>query len=265
MRTFGYGVKRLGITLAAAFLASPAFAGTTAYDIRVFLAQEHPFTATPPATIAPPVSAMQLRQPARMPPATIAPSPGRPAVSPTVAERMPVTMPQPSGKALALHEPAQTGLRKVVSEIRVGALLHDHGPFSSVKEGGYNVNLEVLFVSPEFLSVIWSPRPHLGGSVNLEGNTSQAYFGLSWEWSFWDGFFAGFSFGGSYHNGKLRGDRVDRKALGCRLLFRESIEIGYRFGGRHSISLMLDHISNGRLCSKNDGHENFGIRYGYRF
>jgi lipid A 3-O-deacylase len=152
-----------------------------------------------------------------------------------------------------------------ISEVRIGALVHDIGPFSSNEEGGMDGNFEVLFQSPGLLDIIWAPRPHIGLSVNSEGDTSQVYAGLSWEWSFWGHWFAGFSLGGSVHDGKLTTNRIDRKELGCRLLFRESIEIGYRFGGKHSISGFLDHISNARICEKNEGLETTGIRYGYKF
>ncbi len=153
----------------------------------------------------------------------------------------------------------------VISEIRGGVLMHDEGPFSHRKEEGYDVNLEFLFVSPKFLEIIWSPRPHIGFDANTSSDTSQVYAGLSYEWEFWGGVFAGFSLGGAVHNGKTSGSHTDRKDLGCPVLFRESIEIGYRFAGTHSVSLMLDHISNAKLCDSNEGLENFGVRYGYRF
>ena len=58
---------------------------------------------------------------------------------------------------------------------------------------------------------------------------------------------------------------VEDNEFGCRLLFRESLELGWRFNQRHSISAMIDHISNGGLCDANDGMDNAGIRYGYKF
>jgi lipid A 3-O-deacylase len=130
---------------------------------------------------------------------------------------------------------------------------------------GVDVNFEVLFVAPEILELIWSPRPHFGATINTDGDTSQVYFGLSWEFDVWRDLFVGFSFGGSVHDGETETDRIDKKELGCRLLFRESVEAGYRFGGRHAITMFLDHVSNAKICFKNEGLENFGARYGYRF
>lgn len=153
-----------------------------------------------------------------------------------------------------------------VSEIRIGALLHDRGPTTRRIEGGVNGNFEVLFSKLDFLDFVWSPRPLVGVSINSRGDISQAYIGLGWQWDLdWRGTFVGFSLGGSIHNGDINTDRNDKKDLGCRALFRESAEVGIHFDARHSLSLMFDHISNAYICSQNEGLDTFGVRYGYRF
>ncbi|MDA1022865.1 MAG: acyloxyacyl hydrolase [Proteobacteria bacterium] len=154
-----------------------------------------------------------------------------------------------------------------VSEIKLGVLAHDQGPFSSNKEEGVDTNVEVRFVSPDILKAIWSPRPHIGFNANSSGSTSSVFIGLTYEWDFWKNMFAGFSLGGAVHNGETdQGTaELDEKELGCRVLFRESIEVGYRINKHHSLSGFLDHISNAKLCDTNEGVENAGIRYGYRF
>src|SRR3546814_14134530 len=84
-----------------------------------------------------------------------------------------------------------------------------------------DVNAEILFASPEFLSAIWSPRPHLGVDINTAGDTSQLYLGLTWRWQpFEFPLWGAFSTGGSVHTGetgkstsdKELGSRVDRKS-----------------------------------------------------
>jgi len=190
--------------------------------------------------------------------APAAPPPARTAQRPPAADRStarvgaPPARPGPGGKGW-------------LSEVRVGALAHDEGPFSHKKESGIDANVELLFNSPDFLKIIWSPRPHIGGNVNSSGDTSQGYVGLSWEWEFWRFMFGGFSLGGAVHTGETTNAPLDRKELGCRVLFRESVELGVRFAERHSVSAFLDHISNAKLCSTNEGLENLGVRYGYKF
>lgn len=152
-----------------------------------------------------------------------------------------------------------------ISEIRLGAQYHDAAVFNTRRERGWDVSGEFLFVSPRFLEFAFAPRPHLGFHANTAGDTSQVYFGLSWEATVWQGLFVGFSLGGSVHDGVLRKGRIDRQALGTRVLFRESVEIGYRFAGGYSISVMFDHVSNARLASSNQGLDTLGARLGYSF
>ena len=255
-------------TIAGIFLVSgETRSGTTTYDMSSLLFQQHPFSTAGllKPVVATPVAPSQIRAPARIPqPATPSRAAFREAAQQNASERRPAVLPQLSA-AKSQYDSNGEGLGGIISEIRLGALVHDEGPFSRNEENGFDGNIEVLFVSPDFLEIVWGPRPHLGATINSTGDTSQAYLGLSWEWSFWDDWFAGFSFGGSVHDGKLKTFRIDRKELGCRLLFRESIDVGYKIDSNHGISLFLDHISNANICDRNEGLENYGIRYGYRF
>ena len=182
-----------------------------------------------------------------------------------VVEQSSKSIKSPKYQIAKISDDLSESMANNVSEIRLGILMHDVGPFSSSEESGTDANFEVLFNSPEFLEKIRAPRPHLGLALNSDGDTNQAYFGLTWEFDLWPKLFLGMSLGGSFHDGQTKTDRIDKKELGCKLLFRESLEFGYRFGGRHAITAYLDHLSNANLCDKNEGLENVGLRYGYRF
>lgn len=237
-------------TAASLAMAGGAAAGTSGavYDMSFFLAQPHPFAArsTSPRPMA--------RRPA---PTAVQAQPRRVAVPTPPTATLPSSAIADSG--------AGGGLSGIFSEIRGGFLVHDEGMFSHNKESGFDGNLELLFTSPELLKVIWEPRPHMGFTVNSAGNTSQAYLGLTWEWEFLGDAFFDFSLGGAYHNGETTTTALDKKELGCSVLFRESLDLGYRFFGAHSLMFHLAHISNAKLCSTNEGLETFGVRYGYRF
>ena len=160
----------------------------------------------------------------------------------------------------------------IVDEVKVGVLDHDIGIGGHHKEPGADINGEVLFTSPSFLNFIWSPRPHLGTDINTDGKTSQFYFGLTWRLLNFEQVFTGSdaifllgSLGGAVHDGHLHGGGSDDKQLGSRALFRESIDIGYQFVPRQSVSLFVDHISDAGLTSQNQGITNLGVRYGYGF
>lgn len=152
-----------------------------------------------------------------------------------------------------------------ISEYKFGVLAHDAGIFGRRKEQGADINFEMLFESPGLLRWIGAPRPHLGFEFSTADQTNKGYFGLTWSWVLFNNFYAGFSLGGAAHDGYIRTDRTNRKELGARFGFRESVEFGVVLAERHTISVMLDHISNARLGVKNEGMDGLGIRYGYRF
>ncbi len=154
-----------------------------------------------------------------------------------------------------------------VSELRVGASVQDPwGP----EAGSANITGEILFAKPfttaDLFTSYFVPRPHLGGSLNTRGDTSFAYAGLTWTIDVTPRFFVEASFGGAVHNGKT-GDvvPVDRAALGCSPLFRESGSIGYRLSANWSVIATVEHLSNAGACGQNRGLTNIGARLGYTF
>jgi lipid A 3-O-deacylase len=174
--------------------------------------------------------------------------------------------------SLAGPASAQESGGGIVDEVRVGALAHDVTLGGSHVESGVDINAEILFRSPSFLSFAFSPRPHLGGSVNSDGNTDQVYLGLTWEATLFRGMFrqgdrlfVDLSLGGAYQDGYLNGAPPDRKRLGSSILFRESVEIGYGLTPAVSVSAFVDHISNANLAGHNAGITNVGGRIGYKF
>lgn len=154
-----------------------------------------------------------------------------------------------------------------LSEVKAGAFIHDVGVFGrSEEDTKVDLNAEILFnLKGRIWQRIWAPRPHLGGSLNTGGNTSQAYGGLTWDFNLLGNGFGRWSMGAAVHDGKLKTSRPDRKELGSRVLFRFALEFGLRITERHNVSIILDHISNGGLKDENEGIDNFGVRYGYRF
>jgi lipid A 3-O-deacylase len=154
-----------------------------------------------------------------------------------------------------------------LSEVRVGGLVHD--PLSP-EAGGVDLSGEVLFAKP-FTSPdpLWNaliPRPDIGGTLNFEGKTSEAYAGVAWDYNFTPRIFGEAGFGGSVNNGKA-GLVVPEgyNAMGCNESFRESGSVGYRLTENWSVLGTVEHMSNAGLCDRNRGLTNFGARVGYAF
>ncbi len=244
MKRFMLGMAA-GLFLTGVGAAFEAVAGPRQYDLNILMHQPHPFAGP----VAPTAWPLHLGP---VPQAAPAPGPARPRSRPAAADT-------------SFFGSTGDDILAAISEFRGGILAHDRGPFTNNEEGGADINLEVLFRSPDFLGSIGSPRPHLGFSVNTSGDTDQFYAGLTWEWQFWRRPFAGFSLGGAIHDGETETSRTDQKELGCRVLFRGSLELGYRLTRRHGVSLFYDRISNLDICDHDEGLETAGVRYGYRF
>jgi lipid A 3-O-deacylase len=173
-----------------------------------------------------------------------------------------------------LADPAPAADLQWIDEAKLGLLAHDVRLLGLGHPGetGADVNVELLFPSPGFLRVLGAPRPHLGGTINTAGKTNDVYGGLTWSGRPWrpllalpDALFIAGSLGGGIHDGYLNTAPPERKRLGSRLLFRESVEVGYQLTPRLSVSVVLDHLSNAGLAARNQGLTNLGARLGVHF
>lgn len=153
-----------------------------------------------------------------------------------------------------------------ISELRIGLMDHDSSMFHSTHEtSDPDINFEVRFASPEFLSWAFAPRPLIGGTINTGNGTSFGYAGLGWTFDLTEAFFIDLTFGGAVHDGETDRATASSKNFGCRAQFHESASIGYRFDKSNAIMLTVEHMSNGGFCDDNEGLTNTGIRYAYSF
>ncbi|MFL5265616.1 MAG: acyloxyacyl hydrolase [Stellaceae bacterium] len=173
--------------------------------------------------------------------------------------------------AVAVPKLASAQVR-IVDEFKFGVLAHDVGLAGKHVESGADLNFEMLFTPPNFLGIIGSPRPHIGGSLNTAGNTNSGYFGLTWGIALiqnlfgWGGdLFLNGSVGGAFQDGFHNEAPPDRKKLGSTALFRGSLELGYQLSPTISISGFVDHMSNADLAQHNAGITDAGARLGFKF
>ena len=69
------------------------------------------------------------------------------------------------------------GADQSVDELKVGGLAHDVGFLGHHVESGADVNVELLFTSPDLLRYIGSPRPHIGADINTAAIPATAISG----------------------------------------------------------------------------------------
>ena len=255
-------VLGLGVVLVSILGTPTAEAGASRlYDMTRLLNEPHPFARD--LRPMPPLAA-----PAYVP----APVP-RPPLTPMAAPAAPALGAPPA--PAARETPAAKEGPWLISELRVGILKHSVSFGSDAKESGFDGNIEILFVSPDWwlMEAIFAPRPHLGASFNAAAaDTDQIYAGLTWEWPRSGPFFMDLGLGLTIHNGMLDNSMItgkardDRREFGCRVVFRQALDVGWRITKNHSLSVMLSHLSHAGLCGgENEGLNNAGVRYGYRF
>ena len=243
-----------GMVAATASLTD-AFAGHKLYDMSIFFQKDRG---------APGSQAMPERAP--VPERTIGDRQRVPSSAWTGAPLALRTVDRPSAR----EEPI-SGIAEFISEFLVGFWRHD--PEQNNNESDtLDLNAEIIFRKLRFFELenpiadfLLSPRPLIGGSVNNKNKTHTAYAALNWRYIFGNNVFIAGSFGFTYHTGNLHRQDDERRevTLGSRILFRESIAMGYRIKGRHSVSFYAAHMSNGGLDDDNDGMHFVGIRYGY--
>jgi lipid A 3-O-deacylase len=167
-----------------------------------------------------------------------------------------------AARAQAARRPAPFA----IDEVRIG--VYDHNVEPGHSEGGVDVKGEILFSGlpgayhDPFLDAILKPRPHVGGTINFNGDTSFGYAGLTWDYQLSPRFFLEGSFGGAVHDGPL--DEPGKASYGCRLNFHEQAGLGYLIDRNWHVLLSVEHMSNAGLCDRNRGLTNAGLRIGYR-
>lgn len=163
---------------------------------------------------------------------------------------------------LAFLAPAQAD--DSTQTLAIGVLAHDRGPASDHHENGVDLNLEWRFAP---LDLPGSPRPHLGATLNFQGDTSIVYAGLNLrvlESAPWlvDAFLGVAVHDGPLHKDPAGCEQFSDCGFGTRFLPHFGLEIGYRIGSGALLSLFFDHLSHKWIISgENEGLDHVGVRY----
>jgi len=155
----------------------------------------------------------------------------------------------------------------LIYELKLGALYHDTpGLWSgfSLEKPAVDTNLEIDF-HPFYSNGASTILPVVGGTLNPDGQTSHAYADVHWRIQPGTAWYVNFGIGAAYNNGVIGPTEVDRKALGSHLLFHPTAELGLMLDAHNDISIYFEHMSNANTQRYNEGMDDIGLRYGYRF
>jgi hypothetical protein len=178
-----------------------------------------------------------------------------------VAADLPDVAPMPAVRDLVF---APEFYRPDRFEVRGGGYYH----CCFVESGSTALSGEIvaprLITPPAWLPEFFVPRIHVGGVYDLGGGTSYGYAGLLFTYNLTSRIFLEPFVGVAVTDGKAFGDG-NHNPIGCTTLIHSGGNIGYRFDANWSVMATLDHISNGGLCSRNVGVNNYGAKVGYAF
>ncbi|QQN73054.1 acyloxyacyl hydrolase [Croceicoccus sp. YJ47] len=183
-----------------------------------------------------------------------------------IARIIPTAAVRRTALALAALTAAQPAMAQ---ELYAGVYAHAvDTPFTlETGEGGVDIAGGYRFAREEALSFIGSPSPYVVASVNLDGDTSFAYGGLSWKIGKGPVYVRP-GIGLVVHDGPERRVRADgrRLDLGSRVLFEPEIAVGTQINDTLSIEASWMHVSHARLFDReqNPGLDMIGARLNWR-
>ena len=154
-----------------------------------------------------------------------------------------------------------------ISELKIGALAHDVPNLWSgfqVETPAADVNVEALF-RPVYANAYSMLRPAIGATINPNNQTSHGYADIRWTVTPNPLWYVTLGVGATYQNGLTDPGDPGRKWLGSHVLFHPTAEIGLNLDAHNNLSVYFEHMSNANTQTSNEGMDDLGVRYGYRF
>jgi len=131
-----------------------------------------------------------------------------------------------------------------------------------------SVEFEVLFrsPSPDIFRWIGSPRPSVGGLVNLGGYENLVHAGLDWHLPIPNTpLYLEAGIGGGLHTGYANNAPAGFHDTGCPALFHYEYGIGANLSDHVTATLQWQHMSSLYLCNPNQGLNHLGVEIGWKF
>jgi hypothetical protein len=171
-----------------------------------------------------------------------------------------------SAVLVSLDQAHAGGAQSGGTEVRLGTAYHG---YEGREAGTVDVMVDALLpafnLGKALSSEAFSIHPQIGADINTQGKTSAAFAGFAAVVHLPAKFKIEADLGGSVNNGKTTSSDSSRSELGCTVLFREALGIGYQITKEVSVLGFAEHMSNANLCTPNNGITNFGVKLGYSF
>lgn len=172
---------------------------------------------------------------------------------------------------LLLAMPAAQAQVNFLPEIRAGISARGVDGGGNLLDPGRigDANVELLFTAPDLnaWSLIGELRPHLGATVNLRGQDSYGYAGLSWTFQApVVPVFVEASAGGVLRSSMFNTPQNDpARNFGCGAGLRVAGTAGISLPAGAAIMATLEHLPDFGTCGLARANTNIGLRIGLRF
>lgn len=151
-------------------------------------------------------------------------------------------------------------------EFHLNFMLDDPGHQARAPLDGAD-DLEIALTSPNtgVFHFLFSPRPQLGFGYDRLTGGNRGYAGLTWSLFDSNSLFGSVGLAGSFDPGSSAPNDAPRRLVGPPLMLHGAIELGYRLGEQHSLSLRLDEGRAPELRLNSETTDNLRLRYGLKF
>lgn len=132
---------------------------------------------------------------------------------------------------------------------------------------GSDGDLDIALTTPDtgVFHFLFSPRPQFGYGYDRLTGVERGYAGLTWSLFDTNSLFGSVGLAGSLDTGAGLPNDPFRRSLGPPLMLHGALELGYRLGEQHSLSLRFDEGRSPELRFNGETSDDFRLRYGLKF
>ncbi len=152
-------------------------------------------------------------------------------------------------------------------EYHLNFLLDDPGR-AGLEQPGASQDLDIALSTPNtgVFHFLFSPRPQFGFGYDRLTGVNRGYAGLTWNLFDSNSVFGSIGLAGSYDPGTIGiGADPFGHSFGTPLMLHGAIELGYRLGEQHSLSLRLDEGRPPEFRLNSETSDNVRLKYGLKF
>jgi hypothetical protein len=136
-----------------------------------------------------------------------------------------------------------------------------------IEPPGSDGDLDVALTTPDtgVFHFLFSPRPQIGYGFDQLTGVNRGFAGLTWSLFNTNSLFGSVGLAGSLDTDTSLPNDPLRRSLAPPLMLHGALELGYRLGDQHNLSLRFDEGRSPELRLNGETSDDFQLRYGLKF